>query len=56
MPVIIDEVTADVTPPAPSPGAGDVDRPSTERQATDLLALRLDLQLLAERAARLRAD
>lgn len=56
MPVIIDEFTADVTPPAPTPEAADTGRPPPGRAATELLALRLDLQLLAERAARLRAD
>jgi hypothetical protein len=56
MPVIIDEFTADVTSPAPTPGPGEIERAPADRAPTDFLALQLDLQLLAERAARLSAD
>lgn len=57
MPIVFDEVTADIAPPADSrgaaedaPGAGDTPPPDP------LATLRRTLAVLAEREARLRAD
>lgn len=61
MPIIFDEVTANITPPAPAtsapaesgPASGG---PASGGPASDPQALQRELQRIAERAARLSAD
>lgn len=56
MPIIFDQVTADITPPAPATsGPGEAGRASGE-PALDPQDLQRELQRHAERAARLSAD
>lgn len=55
MPIIFDEVTAEIVPPAPTTSANE-SRPDAPRPAVDPQSLSRQLQLLAERAERLLAD
>jgi hypothetical protein len=55
MPIIFDEVTAEIAPPAPTSSTHEnPDAPPSSR--VDASAVLRELQLIAERADRLRAD
>lgn len=56
MPVIIDEVTANLTPPAPAPAGPAEPVPAGGPPVVDPQNLQRELQRIAERAARLSAD
>jgi hypothetical protein len=56
MPIIFDEVTADITPPTPATSAPAETGPSAGGPASDPQALQRELQRIAERTARLSAD
>jgi len=56
MPIIIDQVTADITPPAP-PTSGPAETATDDGERTpDPQTLQRELRRHAERAARLSAD
>lgn len=56
MPIIIDQVTADITPPAP-PTSGPAETVAADGEpALDPQSLQRELQRHAERVARLSAD
>lgn len=55
MPIIIDEVTADIAPPPRSPASG-ASSPGQTAVAPDPAALRRELERLTERALRIHAD
>lgn len=56
MPIIFDEVTANITPPAPATSAPAETGHPNGAPASDPQALQRELQRIAERAARLSAD
>lgn len=55
MPIIFDEVTADITPPTPTTSSNE-SRSDNARPAVDPASLVRELQRLAERSDRLNAD
>lgn len=55
MPIIFDELTAEIAPPAPTTSANEA-RPENARPAVDPQSLLRELSRLAERAERLNAD
>ncbi len=57
MPIIFDEVTAEITPPTPTTSASDSQRNTGRAGAkVDAQSVLRELQRMAERAARLSAD
>ena len=56
MPIIFDEVTAEITPPAPTTSDNESRSSNNGRPAVDPQTLSRQLQLIAERAERLSAD
>ena len=56
MAIVFDEVTADVTPPAPTPGTNERRGENSACPPVDPQSLLRELQRLADRAARLNAD
>jgi hypothetical protein len=56
MPIIFDEVTANITPPAPATSAPADPAGTNGGPAPDPQTLQRELQRIAERAARLSAD
>lgn len=56
MPIIFDEVTAEITPPTPTTSDNEARSGKSNRPAVDPQTLSRQLQLIAERAERLSAD
>ncbi len=56
MPIIFDEITADVTPPAPTSSASERQSDPSGSAKVDPKSLVRELQRVAERAERLSAD
>lgn len=56
MPIIFDEVAAEIVPPTPTSSASEARPDDPRRPAVDPQSLARQLELLAERAERLHAD
>lgn len=56
MPIIFDEIAAEILPPTPTTSASENRPDDAPRAGTDPQSLARQLQLLAERAERLNAD
>lgn len=56
MPIIFDEITAEIAPPAPTTSASEGQSDGNRSPKVDPQSLLRELQRVAERAARLSAD